>query len=40
MEIVDNQFGQFVGRFIRRRFPEGHIPPWVRDALSLAGISL
>jgi len=39
-EIVDNQFGQFVGRFIRRRFPEGHVPPWVRDALSLAGISL
>ena len=28
------------GALIRRRFPEGHIPPWVRDALSLAGISL
>jgi len=38
--IITNEFEQFVGRFIRRRFPVGHIPQWVRDALLMAGISL
>lgn len=33
MAIITNEFEQFVGRFIRRRFPVGHIPQWVRDAL-------
>jgi hypothetical protein len=40
MAIITNEFEQFVGRFIRRRFPVGHIPQWVRDALLMAGISL
>ena len=40
MAIITNEFEQFVGRFIRRHFPVGHIPQWVRDALLMAGISL
>lgn len=38
--ILDGSFPVFVNNFLRRQFPKGSIPTWVREALDAAGVDL
>jgi hypothetical protein len=38
--IIAQEFVPFVQKFIRRQFPNGDVPDWVRDALQLASIDV
>jgi len=38
--IIDGRFEEFVNDFLRRQFPTGEVPLWVREALEVADIDI
>ena len=38
--IIDGTFEEFVNAFLKRQFPDGNVPLWVREALEEADIDI